>query len=114
MTVQKKFEPDSRYAIHDLYVDGVVSDAELRREERMFRIENSYRMADQQRRMVWVSLLSVCAGVVVVLTPLVSEARLNIIIPFLQVWSITNLGRGAKFMAASAWSKRNGSKKEKN
>jgi hypothetical protein len=38
----------------------------------------------------------------------VSEARLNIIIPFLQVWSITNLGIVATFMAASAWSKRNG------
>jgi hypothetical protein len=113
LTAQKRFEPDSRYAKHDLDGDGIVSDEELRREERMIRIENSDRMADQQRRMVWVSLLSVCAGVVVVLTPLVSEARLNIIIPFLQVWSITNLGIVATFMAASAWSKRNGSKKEK-
>ncbi len=111
---QKKFEPDSRYAKHDLDGDGVVSDEELRREERMIRIENSDRMADQQRRMVWVSLLSVCTGVVVILTPIVSESRLNIIIPFLQVWSITNLGIVATFMAASAWSKRNGSEKEKN
>ena len=114
MSDQKKFETDSRYAIHDLDGDGVVSDEELKREERMIRIENADQMSDQQRKMCWVSLLSVCAGVVVILTPLVSEARLNIIIPFLQVWSITNLGMVATFMATSAWSKRNGSEKEKN
>jgi len=112
LTGQKKFETDSRYAIHDLDGDGIVSDEELRREERMMRIENADQMADQQRKMCWVSLLSVCAGVVVILTPLVSEARLNIIIPFLQVWSITNLGMVATFMATSAWSKRNGNGNE--
>ena len=110
LTAQKRFEPDSRYAKHDLDGDGIVSDEELRREERMIRIENSDRMADQQRRMVWVSLLSVCAGVVIILTPLVSETRLNIIIPFLQVWSITNLGVVATFMATSAWSNRKNGK----
>ena len=109
----KRLQKDSDYEEFDIDGDGVVSDEELKREERMIRIENSDRMADQQRRMVWVSLLSVCAGVVVILTPIVSESRLNIIIPFLQVWSITNLGIVATFMAASAWSKRNGGEKEK-
>ena len=114
LTGQKKFETDSRYAVHDLDGDGVVSDEELRREERMMRIENSDQMADQQRKMCWVSLLSVCAAVIVILTPIVDQSRLHIIIPFLQVWSITNLGMVATFMATSAWSKRNGSEKEKN
>ena len=114
LTGQKKFETDSRYAVHDLDGDGVVSDEELRREERMMRIENADQMADQQRKMCWVSLLSVCAAVVVILTPIVDQSRLHIIIPFLQVWSITNLGMVATFMATSAWSKRNGSEKEKN
>jgi hypothetical protein len=103
---QKKFEPDSRYAKHDLDGDGIVSDEELKREERMIRIENQDARDDQQRRMVWVSLISVCLAVVIILTPAVSESRLNIIIPFLQVWSITNLGIVATFMATSAWSKR--------
>ena len=49
LTAQKRFEPDSRYAKHDLDGDGIVSDEELRREERMIRIENSDRMADQLR-----------------------------------------------------------------
>jgi len=106
LTGQKKFEPDSRYAAHDLDGDGIVSDEELRREERMMRIENADQMADQQRRMCWVSLLSVCAAVVIIFTPIVSDARLHVIIPFLQVWSITNLGMVATFMATSAWAKR--------
>ena len=114
LTGQKKFETDSRYAVHDLDGDGVVSDEELRREERMMRMENADQMADQQRKMCWVSLLSVCAAVIVILTPIVDQSRLHIIIPFLQVWSITNLGMVATFMATSAWSKRNGSEKEKN
>ena len=103
---QKKFETGSRYAKHDLDGDGIVSDEELKREERMIRIENQDARDDQQRRMVWVSLISVCLAVVIILTPAVSESRLNIIIPFLQVWSITNLGIVATFMATSAWSKR--------
>ncbi len=106
MTEQKKFETGSRYAKHDLDGDGVVSDEELKREERMIRIENQDARDDQQRRMVWVSLISVCLAVVIILTPAVSESRLNIIIPFLQVWSITNLGIVATFMTTSAWSKR--------
>jgi hypothetical protein len=53
---QKKFEPDSRFAVHDLDGDGVVSDEELKREERMIRIENADAMADSQRQMAWFAL----------------------------------------------------------
>ena len=56
LTGQKKFEPDSRYARHDINGDNVVSDEELRLEERMIRIENADKMADSQRRMAWFAL----------------------------------------------------------
>ena len=79
----------------DLDGDGVVSDEELKREERMIRIENQDARDDQQRRMVWVSLISVCLAVVIILTPAVSESRLNIIIPFLDDLSIEAKDIGA-------------------
>jgi len=103
---QKKFETDSRYAKHDLDGDGIVSDEELKREEVMVRLENADQMADQQRRMCWVSLISVIVSVAIVMTPLISDARINTISAFLQTFVVSNFGIIGAFMATSAWSKR--------
>ena len=111
LTSKKTLQDQSEYNDLDYNKDGVVSDAELETHHKIMeakqeevRLANQDARADQQRRMVWVSLLSVCLAVAVILTPLIGESRLNIIIPFLQVWSITNLGIVATFMATSAWS----------
>ena len=109
----KTLEEKSKYSDLDYDGDGTVNDKELethhkimeaRKEE--IRLANRDAKDDQQRKMVWVSLLSVCVAVALILTPLISEARLNIIIPFLQVWSITNLGVVATFMAVNVWSEK--------
>ena len=106
LTGQKKFEPDSRYAVHDLDGDGVVSDEELRREERMIRIENADKMADQQRIMCWVSLASVVVSVALVMTPLVPINRIDTISALLSTFYVSNFAIIGSFMATSAWSKR--------
>ena len=56
LTGQKKFEPDSKYDRHDLDKNGVITDEELQREERILQIENADKMADSQRRMAWFAL----------------------------------------------------------
>lgn len=106
----KTLEEKSKYSDLDYDGDGQVSDKELETHHKIMeakqeeiRLANRDAKDDQQRKMVWVSLLSVCVAVALVLTPLISEARLNIIIPFLQVWSITNLGVVATFMAVNVW-----------
>ena len=106
----KTLEEKSKYSELDYDGDGQVSDKELETHHKIMeakqeeiRLANRDAKDDQQRKMVWVSLLSVCVAVALVLTPLISEARLNIIIPFLQVWSITNLGVVATFMAVNVW-----------
>ncbi len=106
----KTLEEKSKYSDLDYDGDGQVSDKELETHHKIMeakqeeiRLANRDAKDDQQRKMVWVSLLSVCVAVALILTPLISEARLNIIIPFLQVWSITNLGVVATFMAVNVW-----------
>ncbi len=106
----KTLEEKSKYSDLDYDGDGQVSDKELETHHKIMeakqeeiRLANRDAKDDQQRKMVWVSLLSVCVAVALVLTPLISETRLNIIIPFLQVWSITNLGVVATFMAVNVW-----------
>jgi len=106
----KTLEEKSKYSELDYDGDGQVSDKELETHHKIMeakqeeiRLANRDAKDDQQRKMVWVSLLSVCVAVALVLTPLISETRLNIIIPFLQVWSITNLGVVATFMAVNVW-----------
>ena len=53
----KQLEKDSAYNQFDTDHDGIVSDDELARSERMMMIENMDKMADQQRIMAWFALI---------------------------------------------------------
>ena len=52
----KQLEQNSSYNQFDADHDGVVTDVELARSERMILIENMDKMADQQRIMAWAAL----------------------------------------------------------
>jgi hypothetical protein len=54
--MSKQLEKDSEYDKFDTDHDGVVTDAELAKSERMLTIENMDKMADQQRVMAWAAL----------------------------------------------------------
>lgn len=54
--MSKQLEKDSTYDQFDTNHDGVVTDVELSRSERMMMIENMDKMADQQRIMAWAAL----------------------------------------------------------
>jgi Ca2+-binding EF-hand superfamily protein len=51
----KHLEIDSAYNEFDTNGDGIVSDEELAKAERMLQIENNDKMQDQQRLMAWVA-----------------------------------------------------------
>jgi Ca2+-binding EF-hand superfamily protein len=53
----KKLEENSKFDQFDTNGDGIVSDEELARSERMIQIENNDKMQDQQRLMAWVAML---------------------------------------------------------
>ena len=55
--MSKKLETGSKYEEYDLNKDGIVSDAEMSKSEKMIQIENEDKKQDAQRRMAWVALI---------------------------------------------------------
>jgi hypothetical protein len=55
--MSKQLESESIYNQFDTDHDGVVTDEELARSERMMMIENMDKLADQQRIMAWFALI---------------------------------------------------------
>lgn len=53
----KTLEEGSKYAQFDVNGDGVVTDEEMARAERMIQIENEDKKEDAQRNMAWFALL---------------------------------------------------------
>ena len=72
----KKLEPQSRYAEFDLNQDGTVTDEELATNQGLMQIQLQEEKADSQRRMAWVSLVSMVVFALLPLMPFVPESRL--------------------------------------
>ena len=106
----KQLQKDSKYLKHDLDGDGVVTDAEIAREERMIRLENNDKMQDQQRMLCWVSSISSILIIVLVMSPVIPDARVEMVTALLSTYIVANLGIVSVFMGATAFtrSKENG------
>jgi hypothetical protein len=85
----KKLQEDSKFNQFDTDGDGVVTDEELSRSERMIQIENNDKMQDQQRLMAWVAMWSTIVAVFALLSPWIAIERVNTAAAFLN----TFLGR---------------------
>jgi hypothetical protein len=105
---QKKLQSKSKYNDLDLNNDGIVDDNELELAERLTRLENNDKKDDQIRLMAWVSMLSVIGVILLVLSPIIPDTRVQLCTALISTFVVTNLGILATFMATSAWSKRNG------
>jgi hypothetical protein len=73
----KKLQEDSKFNDFDVDGDGIVTDEELARSERMLQIENNDKMQDQQRLMAWVAMLSTIIAVFALLSPFIAIERMN-------------------------------------
>ncbi len=109
----KKLQKDSKYLKHDLDGDGIVTDEEIAREERIIRLENNDKMQDQQRLICWVSSISSIILIVLVLSPVVPDTRVEMCTALLSTYIVANLGIVATFMTTTAFtrSKENGNGK---
>ena len=109
----KKLQKDSKYQKHDLDGDGIVTDDEIAREERMIRLENNDKMQDQQRLICWVSSISSIMLIGLVLSPIIPDTRVEMCTALLSTYIVANLGIVATFMTATAFtrSKENGNAK---
>ena len=106
----KQLQKDSKYLKHDLDGDGVVTDAEIAREERMIRLENNDKMQDQQRMLCWVSSISSIILIVLAMSPVIPDSRIELVTALLSTYVIANLGIVSVFMGSTAFtrSKENG------
>ena len=107
---QKKLEKGSKFAQYDLDGDSIVSDEELALSEHMIRLENNDKMQDQQRIICWVSSISSILLIVLVMSPAIPDARVEMVTALISTYVIANLGIVSVFMGATAFtrSKENG------
>ena len=102
----KKLQEDSKFNQFDADGDGVVTDEELSRSERMLQIENNDKMQDQQRLMAWVAMWSSIIAVAALLSPFIDIERMNSASAFLNTFLVAQTGIVVGFMGATAWAKR--------
>ena len=99
----KQLQKDSKFLKHDLDGDGIVTDDEIAREERMIRLENNDKMQDQQRMLCWVSSLSSIFLIVLVMSPIIPDTRVQMVTALLSTYVVANLGIVATFMGACSY-----------
>ena len=101
----KQLQKDSKFLKHDLDGDGIVTDDEIAREERMVRLENNDKMQDQQRMLCWVSSLSSILLIVLAMSPIIPDTRVEMVTALLSTYVVANLGIVATFMGTTAFTR---------
>ena len=106
----KNLQKVIQYEQFDLDGDGMGSEEELSRSEHMIRLENSDKMQDQQRMLCWVSSISSIILIVLAMSPVIPDARVEMVTALLSTYVVANLGIVATFMGTTAFtrSKENG------
>ena len=103
--MSKKLQKGSQYEKFDLDGDGVVSDQELSRSEHMIRLENSDKMQDQQRMICWVSSISSIILIVLAMSPVIPDSRVEMVTALLSTYIVANLGIVSVFMGTTAFTR---------
>jgi len=101
--MSKKLEANSIYDQFDTNHDGVVTDEELNRSERMLQIENMDKLADQQRLMAWAALFLPFATIILMTMPFVTAEKVNLIMGLATTFSAAMGTIVVAFMAATAY-----------
>lgn len=101
--MSKQLEKDSAYSQFDTNHDGVVTDAELSRSERMMQIENMDKMADQQRIMAWAALVAPPVLIAYLASELVALEKVNALNGLVTTYCAAMGTIVVAFMAATAY-----------
>tara|TARA_R100000654_G_C2637059_1_gene121080 strand:- start:299 stop:619 length:321 start_codon:yes stop_codon:yes gene_type:complete len=102
----KKLQSKSRYESLDLDQDGIVSDDELEKADRILEMEITEEKSDSQRRMAWVCLLSVVVLTVLLISPAVAETRVDALSDLVGLFYISMAGVIGAHMGVQAWMSR--------
>ncbi|CAB5221564.1 hypothetical protein UFOVP247_198 [uncultured Caudovirales phage] len=103
MTAAKSLQPESEYNKYDINKDGIVSDRELERSEKIIEAENKDAKEDQLRKMAWVAMGSMVIFTGLLFTPIIPDDRISALDNLLQMFYIAQAGVVATFFGASAY-----------
>jgi hypothetical protein len=99
----KQLQEHSAYNQFDMNQDGIVTDEELDRSEKMLQIENMDKLADQQRVMAWMALFLPFILIVYLVSDLVEPAKVTMIMSLVATFSASMGTVVVAFMAATAY-----------
>ena len=101
--VQKKLQAESQYNEYDLDGDGVVSDEELAAVAKLEELEMQEEKADAQRRMAWVSLISMLVFTGFVFLPIFPDSRIQALADLFGLFYIGMAGVVGAYMGMTAY-----------
>ena len=99
----KTLEPTSDYAKYDVDGDGVVSDEELAAVAKLEELEMLEEKADAQRRMAWVSLVSMLVFTGLVFLPIFPDSRIQALADLFGLFYIGMAGVVGAYMGMTAY-----------
>jgi hypothetical protein len=102
----KKLQDNSEYNQYDADGDGIVSDEEIAKAERLAELENKDRKEDQLRQMAWVAMGSMVFFTIALFLPFLSVERLTALDNLLSMFYIAQAGVVATFFGSSAYMSR--------
>lgn len=80
-----------------------LTDHEIEIKKRLIDLENQDKKSDQQRAMAWIAIGSVVVLTIILMTPVVSDTRLELLGDIVQMFYITQAGIVAAFFGAQAF-----------
>ena len=99
----KTLEPTSDYAKYDVDGDGSVSDEELAAVAKLEELEMQEEKADAQRRMAWVSLISMLVFTGFVFLPIFPDSRIQALADLFGLFYIGMAGVVGAYMGMTAY-----------
>jgi len=101
--MSKKLQEHSIYNDFDMNQDGVVTDEELDRSEKMLQIDNMDKLADQQRIMAWLALFLPFILIIYLASGFVETTKVTMIMSLVATFSASMGTVVVAFMAATAY-----------
>lgn len=99
----KKLQEHSVYNQFDMNQDGIVTDEELDRSEKMLQIDNMDKLADQQRIMAWMALFLPFVLILYLASGFVEPTKVTMIMSLVATFSASMGTVVVAFMAATAY-----------
>ena len=100
---QKKLEPSSEFEKYDLDADGVVSDAEIARAEKIRETEDKSRKHLAQLRLARFSLIGIGVYTLLLFMPFIPDSRIELLKEVSPLLYISLSGVVGAYMGFTSW-----------